>query len=85
MTNGRGKSDGSVVPEKPPNKAEKSAAEAVEGREPAKGSLHEQNALRTQRRAGAPNALDRVHQAAKAKDRKFTSLLHQLLKAALQS
>ena len=79
MTNGRGKSDGSVVPEKPPNKAEKSAAEAVEGREPAKGSLHEQNALRTQRRDSAHSALERVRQAAKG-DRKqqFTALLHHV-------
>ena len=37
MMNGHGKSDGSVVPEKPPNNAGQPAAEAVEGRGPAKG------------------------------------------------
>jgi hypothetical protein len=37
MTNGRGEWDGSVVPEKPPNKAEGPAAEAAEGRGLAKG------------------------------------------------
>lgn len=33
-----GKSDDSVVPAKPPNKAASAAAEAVEGRESAKGN-----------------------------------------------
>ena len=57
---GRGKSDGSVVPGKPPNKAGKPVAEAVEGRGPAKGNSLERNALRTQGRVGAPSALERV-------------------------
>ena len=35
---GAGKSDGRVVPEKPPNKAGQPAAEAVEGRRPTKGN-----------------------------------------------
>ena len=61
--NGRGKSDGPVVPGKPPNKAGRPAAEAVEGRGPAKGNLHERNALRTPSRAGAPSALEQVRQA----------------------
>ena len=54
---GRGKSDGSVVPGKLPNKAGKPAAEAVEGRGPAKGNSPERNAFRTQNREGAPKAL----------------------------
>ena len=76
---GRGKSDGSIVPGKPPNKAGQPAAEAVEGRGPAKGNSLECNALRTQSRAGAPSALDRVRQAAE-KDRRqrFTALLHHV-------
>jgi RNA-directed DNA polymerase len=37
--NGRGKSDGPIVPGKPPNKAGQPAAEAVEGRGLAKGGL----------------------------------------------
>ena len=38
MMNDRGKSDRSVVPEKPPNKADSNAAEVVEGRDWAKGN-----------------------------------------------
>src|SRR3989454_4012627 len=76
---GRGKSYGPVGPYKPPNNAGRPAAEAVEGRGPAKGNPHERNALRTQSRAGAPSALERVRQAA-GKDRRqrFTALLHHV-------
>ena len=79
MMNGRGKSDSPVVPGKPPNKAEGPAAEAVEGRGLAKGNSPERNALRTQSRASAPSALERVRQAAR-RDRKqrFTALLHHV-------
>jgi hypothetical protein len=35
---GRGKSDGRVVPAKPPNNAVRAVAEVVEGRRPAKGN-----------------------------------------------
>ncbi len=51
MTNGRGKSDSSVVPRKPPNEASGTAKEAVEGRGLAKGNSPEGNAFRTQCRA----------------------------------
>ncbi len=76
---GRGKSDGSVLPGKLPNKAGQPAAEAVEGRGSTKGNSPERNALRTQSRAGAPSALERVRQVAE-KDRrqKFTALLHHV-------
>ncbi|HKY31008.1 MAG TPA: group II intron reverse transcriptase/maturase [Candidatus Polarisedimenticolia bacterium] len=76
---GRGKSDGPVVPGKPPNEAWRPAKEAVEGRGPAKGNRQQRNALRTQSRAGAPSALERVRQAAR-RDRKqrFTALLHHV-------
>ena len=47
MMNDRGKSDSSVVPEKPPNNAAEPAAEVVEGRGLAKGNSPEQ-----QRRPG---------------------------------
>jgi len=79
MMDGREKSDGVVVPAKPSNNAERSAAETGEGRTPAKGNPQERNALRTQRREGAPSALARVREAAK-KDRKqrFTALLHHV-------
>jgi RNA-directed DNA polymerase len=76
---GRGKSDGPVVPGKPPNKAGKPAAEAVEGRGPTKGNSPERNVLRTQSRAGAPSALERVRQAAgKERKQRFTALLHHV-------
>jgi group II intron reverse transcriptase/maturase len=77
----RGKSDSSIVPEKPSNKAEEPAAEVVEGRELAEGNRFGQNASRTQRRssAGASNALEWIREAAR-KDRKqrFTALLHHV-------
>ena len=50
MTNERGKSDRSVVPEKSPNNAAEPAAEAVEGRERAKGNSPDSHDVRTQRR-----------------------------------
>jgi group II intron reverse transcriptase/maturase len=79
MMNGSGKSDSSRVPAKLPNKAEEPAAEAMEGRELAKGNSAERNALRTQSRAGAPSALERVRQAAKKdKKQRFTALLHHI-------
>ncbi len=79
MMDGRGKSDGSVVPGKLPNKAGKPAAEAVEGRGPAKGNSPERNALRTQSREGAPSALERVRQAAgRERKQRFTTLLHHV-------
>jgi group II intron reverse transcriptase/maturase len=51
----------------------------VEGRGPAKGNSPEHNALRTQSRAGAPSALERVRQAAeKNRRQRFTTLLHHV-------
>ena len=79
MMNGRGKSDSSVVPGKPPNRAEEPAAEAVEGRGLAKGKPPEQNASRTLGREDAPSALERVRQAAqRERQQRFTALLHHV-------
>src|SRR5882724_7834061 len=77
MTHDSRKSDGSVVPKKPPNNAGTLAAEVVEGRGPAKGNVDQQNAPRTQCRTSVPNALDRVREKAR-KDKKvrFTALFH---------
>lgn len=76
---GSGKSDSFVVPAKVPNKAEGLAAEALEGRELAKGNSIGCNALRTQSRESAPSALERVRQAAKKdKKQRFTALLHHI-------
>jgi group II intron reverse transcriptase/maturase len=78
--NDQEKSDGLEVPAKSPNNAGPlPAAEVMEGRSPAKGNTDEQTAPRTQSRTRAPDALDRVRQAAR-KDRKakFTALLHHV-------
>src|SRR5438477_2864840 len=79
MMDEHGKSDRSVVPGNSPNNASEQATEAREGRERTKGNTPERNVLRTQSRAGALSALERVRQAAK-QDRKqrFTALLHHV-------
>jgi RNA-directed DNA polymerase len=77
--NTNGKSDRPIVPGKPSNKAERTATEAVEERGRTKGNLPEQNALRTQGRAGALSALERVRQIAREdKKQQFTALLHHV-------
>src|SRR5258708_541853 len=79
MTNGRGKSDRPVVPEKSPNKAGNPVAEGMEGRGLAKGNLPQQHASWTPSRTDASSALERVRQAAgKDKKLRFTALLHHI-------
>jgi len=79
MMNGRGKSDGSIIPANSPNKAAGPAAEAREGRELAKGNSPEHNAFRTQGRENAPSALERVRQVAtRDKKQRFTALFHHI-------
>src|ERR1700677_674834 len=77
--NADGKSDRPKVPTKSPNKAEGTAAEAMEGRVRTKGNLLEGNTLRPQGGDGGHSALERVRQVAK-EDRKqrFTALLHHV-------
>jgi len=77
--NEHGKSDRPVVPEKSPNKTRQLEAEGMEGRGLTKGNSPQQNASRTLSRTGAPNALERVRQAAR-KDKKlrFTAVLHHI-------
>ena len=74
------KSDGPVVPRKPPNNPSLSeGAEAVEGSGPAKGNAASET--RPGRRAGpsGPSDLDRVRQAARRdKEARFTALLHHI-------
>jgi len=75
----RRKSDGPVVPAKPPNNAGRPAAEVVEERGPAKGNATSET--RPGRSAGlsVSSDLDRVRQVArKDKDARFTALLHHL-------
>ena len=77
--NGDGKSDGPVVPTKPPNKATDVAAEAVEERGPAEGNTDDPT--RPGRRAGpdVSSGLDRVREVArKDKEARFTALLHHV-------
>jgi group II intron reverse transcriptase/maturase len=51
----------------------------MEGRERTKGNTPERNALRTQSRAGAPSALERVRQlASRDRHQRFTALLHHV-------
>ena len=64
MMNGPGQSDTFMVPRKPRNNAEHSAADAGEGRRVAKGNPREHTASRTQRRIDASSALARVREAA---------------------
>ena len=79
MMDGSGKSDSRVVPGKPSNKAEEPAAETVEGRGLTKGNPLEQNAHRTQSRASAHSALERVRQVARRnRKQRFTTLLHHV-------
>jgi len=78
MMYGHGKSDRSVVPRKPANKADK-AAERVEERDLTKGILQEQNTRRTQSRVSVSNALERIRQVSKNDKRtRFTSLYHHI-------
>lgn len=79
MMNESWKSDRSMVPEKSPNKTGEPAAEGMEGRDLAKGNLHQQNTYRTQSRGNVPSALERVRQVArKEKETKFTALFHNV-------
>lgn len=73
------KSDGVVVPKKSANKAERSAAEPVEGRTPAKEHAKEPRSPRTRSRISDGTALDRVREVArKDKEVNFTALMHHV-------
>ena len=74
-----GKSDGRVLPAKSPNKAGELAAEAVEGRRPAKGNTTGKTRPGRSVGVSVPSALDRVREVAqKDGDAKFTALLHHV-------
>ena len=75
----RGKSDGPVVPAKPPNNAQGGAAEAVEGSGPAKGNTASETRPGPSAGQSAPSGLDRVRRVArKDKEARFTALLHHV-------
>jgi len=75
-----GKSDGPVVPAKPPNNAAvPAAAEVVEERGPAKGNTARQTRPGHRAGEGVSSELDRVRRLARAdRDVRFTALLHHL-------
>ena len=76
--NGSGKSDRRVVPTKLPNDTGRPAEEAGrEGGGPKE--IRASNTRRTQRRTDAPNALERIRQAARRDSKmRFTALLHHV-------
>ncbi len=77
--NDRGKSDGPVLPAKPPNKPGLPGAEAVEGRGPAKGNTASETRPGRSAGQGVSSDLDRVRQVAREdKDVRFTALLHHV-------
>ena len=75
-------SDSSIVPTKRPNnvscRAPTPTAEAVEGRERAKGKAVEQTRVRTQRWSALQQALDRIRKAARRSTRPLTALWHHV-------
>jgi group II intron reverse transcriptase/maturase len=74
-----GKSDGLVVPAKPPNNAASAVAEVVEGRRPAKGNAAGKTRPGLSAGEGVPSALDRVRRKARTdKKGRFTALLHHV-------
>src|SRR6516165_6270149 len=77
---GAGKSDGRIVPQKPPNKdGPPTSAEVVEGRRPAKVNALPQAPCRTQSRVDGSSGLQRVREAARRDKRaRFTALLHHV-------
>jgi len=77
--NDDGKSDGLVVPAKPPNNTGRPVAEVVEGRGPAKGNAASKTRPGHSAGYDAPSALDRVrHSAQQDKEARFTALLHHV-------
>ena len=79
MMDDREKSDGRVLPEKLPNKAQGGAAEAVEGRRPAKGNTTGETRPGLSAGQGALSELGRVRRvAATDKEARFTALLHHV-------
>ena len=79
-THALGKSDGRVVPGKPPNNdGDAPSAEAVEGRRSTEGNTLPEAASRTQSRTDASIALQRVREVARRDKRaRFTALLHHV-------
>jgi RNA-directed DNA polymerase len=74
-----GKSDGPVVPAKPPNNTAVAVAEVVEERGPAKGNTASSTHSGRSAGQGAPSGLERVREVARRdKEARFTALLHHV-------
>jgi RNA-directed DNA polymerase len=79
MMHGTKKSHSSIVPAKPANKAEQSAAESVEGDDGTKRNAELQCTVRTQGREAVSQAQDRIREAVnRNKKEKLTALLHHV-------
>ncbi len=79
MMNGAKKSDSSIVPAKLANKAERSAAEPVEGDDGTKRNAELQSTVRTQSRKAVTQAQARIRGAVnRNKKEKLTALLHHV-------
>src|ERR1700726_4913884 len=79
MMNGAKKSDSSIGPAKLANKAERSAAESVEGDDGTKRNAELQSTVRTQSREAVTQAQARISGAAtRNKKEKLTALLHHV-------
>ena len=79
MMDDREKSDGRVLPVKLPNNAQGGAAEAVEGRRPAKGNATGETRSGPSAGQSALSELGRVRRVAtKDKEARFTALLHHV-------
>lgn len=75
----RGKSDGPVVPAKPPNNTVRAVAEVVEERGPAKGNTASTTHPGRSAGSGVPSGLVRVREVARRdKEARFTALLHHV-------
>ena len=79
MMNGTKKSDSSIVPAKPANKAERSTAELVEGSDGTKRNAELQSTVRTQSREAVTQAQARIRGAVTRNEKeKLTALLHHI-------
>ena len=79
MMHGAKKSHSSIVPAKPANKAEQSAAESVEGDDGTKRNAELQSTVRTQGREAVSQAQDRIREAVNRNTKeKLTALLHHI-------
>src|SRR5258705_8045977 len=79
MMNGTKKSDSSIVPAKPANKAERSTAELVEGGDGTKRNAELQSTVRTQGREAVTQAQARIRGAVTRNEKeKLTALLHHV-------